>query len=114
MKRGTWFIGAGRNKGEVTLFDWSPKEKVQVPHCGTRTIELTDLYVPPGQRKLGWGRILVTTALKYANRYNWAVIIRIYPYGPKKMKFEQLETFYKSFGFKHIANEYYYLPARTK
>lgn len=86
-----WKMGAGGFIGEVSLLEL--REGV---------VELSNLHVHPLRRGKGWSRVLVQTALDYADEQGWRVWLRITPYNNPTLDEHALRRFYAGFGFKLV------------
>lgn len=102
-----WTLRKRRGQSEVSLMEYDTPQHFARRAKG-RIVELTNLYVPIAYRKEGYGRLLVGTALKYAQRFGWSVVLRVHPHGDKKMTKRKLTEFYKSFGFKPAESDHDY------
>jgi GNAT superfamily N-acetyltransferase len=91
-------IGEGGFIGEISLYDLLPDDAYYIP----ADVELTDFHVHSLRRGLGWGHILMAAALRYADRYGWAVFLRAVPYGSTPAELTKLLKFYRSYGFRQV------------
>lgn len=96
-----WTIGNGGFLGEVTLTPVAETDQY-VLREGRKCWELTNLFVHPLRRNLGWARTLVSTALAFAHARKADVFLRVVPYGVAPANLERLTKFYRSYGFRQV------------
>lgn len=99
-------VGEGGFIGEASLAEISEEDYRRVARRGRYVCELTDVYVHPLRRRLGWAREVVRVALDYADEEEWDVFLRVVEYGTTgkwgRASTEQLIKFYASMGFTQL------------
>jgi GNAT superfamily N-acetyltransferase len=98
-----WTIGTGGFLGEITLQGLADTDYYVRRSDEERSyVELTNYFVHPLRRHLGWGRELFETAIAHAEKRHWPVFLRAVPYGRSPADLERLVTFYRSYGFRQV------------
>lgn len=100
---GRWTVGSGGFIGEVYLRS-TPPEALPCKRKGVPLVFLTDLWVHPLRRGLGWSRSLVSAAVAHADKQRWDLWLYARPFNNSKkperrLNTDQLVTLYLSFGF---------------
>lgn len=103
-----WKLGVGGFIGEASVVE--PSEDLEAfKRKRRRLLELTDVYVHPLRRGLGWAAALVRSAVQWVNSRGIDLVLRAQPYGPtadrNKRKFSKMQEahlieFYAGFGFR--------------
>jgi len=106
-----WTVGAGGFIGEVTVRPVTdPAVLRSVQRKGVPLLFLTELYVHPLRRGLGWSHTLIETAVAYAAGEGADLWLYASPYGPKRSghhsvrrpTIQELEALYRRHGFRPV------------